>query len=181
MGNKLVVLSDMWGAKRGLWITSYLGYLQQYYNITYYNSQQLANLKLTIETAENISNEFENGGIDTAVAHLLKKENEPSHFLTFGIGGTIAWKAQLEGLPMESLFIISSNRMRQETALPKTSVKLVYGEKDQFTPSREWAKNLGVNLEVVPNFGHELYSDEKVIGKVCQDLLAQLVVKQPLV
>ena len=35
MAERLVVLSDMWGAKKGLWITSYLGYLQQYFDIVF--------------------------------------------------------------------------------------------------------------------------------------------------
>ena len=29
----------------------------------------------------------------------------------------------------------------------------------------------GLILETVPNFGHELYTDEKIIRKVCLDLL----------
>ena len=78
MAERLVIISDMWGSKKGLWITSYLGYLQQYFNITFYDSQQLANLKLPVNTEENIHNAFMNGGIDTAVAHLLKKEKEPA-------------------------------------------------------------------------------------------------------
>ena len=46
MAQKLVIVSDMWGAKKGMWITSYLGYLQQYFDITFYDSQQLANLEV---------------------------------------------------------------------------------------------------------------------------------------
>ena len=41
MAEKLIILSDMWGSKKGLWITSYLGYLQQYFDITYYDSQPI--------------------------------------------------------------------------------------------------------------------------------------------
>ena len=46
MARRLVVLSDLWGSKKGLWITSYLGYLQQYYDIVYYDSRQLADMDL---------------------------------------------------------------------------------------------------------------------------------------
>ena len=35
MAERLVILSDLWGAKKGLWITSYLGYLQQYFDIVW--------------------------------------------------------------------------------------------------------------------------------------------------
>ncbi|MGB5555728.1 MAG: hypothetical protein WBM83_13815, partial [Flavobacteriaceae bacterium] len=74
MAERLVIVSDMWGAKKGLWITSYLGYLQQYYDITFYDSQQLANIDLKVNTTDNIHKAFVNGGIDTASAHLLIRE-----------------------------------------------------------------------------------------------------------
>lgn len=178
MAERLVVLSDMWGVKKGLWITSYLGYLQQYFDIVFYDCQQLANIDLTIESAENIHKEFVDGGIDTAVAHLLKKESEPSHYLAFSTGGTITWRANLLGLPMKSLYAVSSARLRLESERPKNPLTLVYGECDENRPSMEWSGQIGAELEVIPNFGHELYTDEKIIKKVCQDLLGKVIRKQ---
>ncbi|MCK0147782.1 hypothetical protein MWU78_19175 [Arenibacter sp. F26102] len=178
MANRLVILSDMWGSKKGLWITSYLAYLQQYYNITFYDCQHLADVSLAVDSPENIQKEFIDGGVETAVAHLLKKENEPSHYLAFGIGGTIAWKAALKGLPMKSLYAISSTRLRLENQKPEGNVQLLYGQHDEFRPSAEWSLQVGVELEIVQNFGHELYTDEKIISKVCQGLLAKVMQKQ---
>lgn len=172
MAERLVVVSDMWGAKKGLWITSYLGYLQQYFDIVFYDCQQLANLDLQVYTEENVHNSFVNGGIDTAVAHLLRKESEPSHYLAFSTGGTIAWKAALQGVPMKSLYVISATRLRFETVRPSNKVELMYGERDENRPSEEWAKKIGCEMELMEGFGHTLYSDEKNIRKVCQDLLA---------
>src|SRR5690606_2199355 len=129
MTNRLVILSDMWGSKKGLWITSYLGYLQQYYDITFYDCQHLANINIAIDSAENVNKEFINGGIDTAVTHLLTKETEPSNYLAFSTGGTIAWKAALRGLPMKSLYAISSTRLRldrKSTRLNSSHVKTSY-------------------------------------------------------
>ncbi len=174
MAEKLVVLSDMWGMKKGLWITSYFGYLQQYYNIQFYDVQQLANLDIPVLTEENIHKAFVEGGIDMAVAHLLKRETTPSHVLAFSMGGTIAWKAGLQGLPMKSLTAISPTRVRFEDARPDCVIDLTYGECDKFKPGLKWANQLGVALKVVPNFGHELYSDEKIIADVCMDLLAKV-------
>ena len=168
----------MWGSKKGLWITSYLGYLQQYYDITFYDCQHLADVSLAVDSPENIHKEFSEGGLETAVAHLLKKEKEPSHYLAFGIGGTIAWKAALKGLPMKSLYAISSTRLRLEILKPQANVQLLYGQKDEFRPTAEWSVQIGVALEIINNFGHELYSDEKIISKVCQDLLAKVMQKQ---
>ncbi len=178
MAERLVVLSDMWGAKKGLWITSYLGYLQQHFDIEFYDCQQLANIDLAIDSNKNVHQAFVNGGIDTAVAHLLKKESVPSHFLAFSTGGTIAYKAALAGLKMKSLYTVSATRIRNETEKPKCKTTLVYGGRDEFRPSDEWAKNMGLEFDIVPSFGHELYSDEKIIQKVCKDLLSMAIKKQ---
>ncbi|SDM74602.1 hypothetical protein [Kriegella aquimaris] len=177
MAERLVVVSDMWGAKKGLWITSYLGYLQQYFDIVFYDCQQLANLDLRLYTEENVHKAFVNGGIDTAVAHLLRKESVPSHYLAFSTGGTIAWKAGLQGVPMKSLYAISATRVRYETIRPSGKVELMYGDRDENRPSGEWAKKLGCEMELIEGFGHTLYSDEKIIRKVCQDLLATVTHK----
>jgi len=171
MAEKLVVLSDMWGVKKGLWITSYLGYLQQYYNIVFYDIQQLSNIDLTIQSKENLHAAFVDGGIDTAVAHLLKKEKTTSHYLAFSTGGTIAWKAALKGLPMKSLYTVSATRVRMENMKPDCPTTLLYGGNDTFKPNSEWAEKLDTELEVIQNFGHECYTDEKIISKICQDLL----------
>jgi hypothetical protein len=177
MAEKLVVVSDMWGAKKGLWITSYLGYLQQYFDITFYDCQQLANIDIKVNSEKNLHEAFLNGGIDTAVTHLMKKEKEPSHYLAFSTGGTIAWKAGLKGLPMKSLYSVSSTRIRYEKKKPNVPTTLVYGELDEFRPSQEWSSKLGLDKEVIKNFGHELYSDEKIIKKVCLDLLEIVTTK----
>jgi hypothetical protein len=168
----------MWGSKKGLWITSYLGYLQQYYDIAFYDSQQLANIHLAINSAENVRKEFDSGGIDIAVAHLLKNEKEPSNYLAFGAGGTIAWKAALKGLPMKSLYAVSSTRLRLESQQPRSDIKLLFGENDEFRPSQEWIEEMGGKTEIVKNFGHDLYTDEKIIIKVCQDLLTKVTQKK---
>lgn len=180
MAERLVVLSDMYGAKQGLWITSYLGYLQQHYTIVFYDLQDLAHVSVKIETQENIHQEFLNGGIDTAVAHLLQKEKEPSHYLAFSMGGTVAWKAALRGLPVKSLYAISATRLRYETEVPLCAHTLLFGEKDAFKPKSNWAKQVNANTEVLPSYGHEMYTDEKIIKKVCKTLLEKATKKQSL-
>lgn len=171
MAKRLVIVSDMWGAKKGLWITSYLGYLQQYFDITFYDSQQLANLKLVVNSRENLHNAFVNGGIETAVAHLLQKEKEPADYLCFSVGGTIAWKAGLLGLPIKSLYAVSSTRIRSEKSKPDCPVHVVFGDADVYRPKADWYKKLGLVPELVKGFGHTMYTDDKIIQKVCLDLL----------
>ena len=177
MAEKLLVISDMWGVKKGLWITSYFGYLQQYYDIQFYDCQQLANIDELVNSEENLHKAFVEGGIDTAVAHLLKKETEPCHVLAFSTGGTIAWKAGLKGLPIKSLTAVSATRIRLESERPNCDINLIYGECDKFKPGMKWAKEVDVDLNIIPNFGHELYSDEKIISDVCMDLLNKVIKK----
>ncbi len=171
MSQKLVILSDMWGAKKGLWITSYLGYLQQYFDITYYDIQQLANIDVAVHTEDNMHRAFVEGGIDTAVAHLLKKENEEAHYLGFSIGGVIAWKAGLMGLPMKSIYTVSATRIRAEENSPNCKVTSLFGDTDMYRPKAEWYEKVGVKPELINGFGHTMYADEKIIGRVSLDLL----------
>lgn len=174
MAEKLVIVSDMWGTKKGLWITSYLGYLQQYFDITFYDSQQLANLDLPVQSEKNIHEAFINGGIDTAVAHLLKKEKTPCYYLAFSTGGTIVWKAAQKGLKVKSLFSVSATRIRLQEEKPNIPFHLIYGEKDVDKPSNTWADNVDVEMDLIPNYGHTLYTDEKIIKDVCLSLLKQV-------
>lgn len=180
MAERLVILSDMWGSKKGLWITSYLGYLQQYFDIAFYDSQQLANLDLTINSDENVHNAFVNGGIDTAVFHLLKKEKTPAYYLAFSTGGTIVWNAAEKGLPVKSFYGVSATRIRLENTMPNVPFTLLYGANDQNRPSEIWTNKLDIHPEIVSNFGHTLYTDEKIIRKVCLDLLQQVTQLSPI-
>ena len=171
MAERLVVLSDMWGAKKGLWITSYLGYLQQYFDIVFYDTRSLADVDTKFCTAENLKKAFLEGGKDMAVAHILRKEEVPSHYLTFCAGGTIAWEAGLKGLPMKALSALSPIDLHLAKEEPACKTTLIYGQYDDDIPGFEWSEKMGVEMEIIPKYGHELYSDEKIIQKVCLALL----------
>lgn len=177
MAEKLVVVSDMWGAKKGLWIASYFGYLQQYYDIVFHDCQQLGNVDVPISSEENVHRAFVEGGIDTAVTNLLKKETKPAHYLAFSTGGTIAYKAALKGLPVKSLTAISATRIRLEEQRPDTRLNLLYGECDANKPDIKWSQQVSVDFRTVPGFGHMLYTDEKIISEVCLELLEQVTKK----
>ena len=73
MAERLVVLSDMWGAKKGIWITSYLGYLQQYFDIVFYDIRQLSDINPKSDTVEHVGEALNNGGMNTALAQLSKE------------------------------------------------------------------------------------------------------------
>jgi len=178
MAERLVILSDLWGAKKGLWITSYLGYLQQYFDIVYYDTSQLADLDTGLTSAEDLCTAFDNGGLERAVRNLMAKESTPGHYLTFCAGGTVVWNAAKEGLPVESLYAVSPLNMHRETDVPDCQLTLVYGEYMDNRPSKDWALSMGAPMEIIPRFGREMYSDEKIIQKVCKDLLDEALRKQ---
>tara|TARA_Y100001933_G_scaffold241973_1_gene269179 strand:- start:15746 stop:16351 length:606 start_codon:yes stop_codon:yes gene_type:complete len=177
MSEKLIVISDKWGAKKGLWIASYFGYLQQYYDIVFHDCQQLGNVDVSISSEENIDKAFDEKGIDRAVSNLLKKEVEPAHYLSFGTGATVTYKASLKGLPAKSITAISAIGIEMEEQVPNADVKLIYGECDTSKPSLKWAERVGANIKIVPNFGHTLYSDEKIISEISLELLENITKK----
>ncbi|MFM1877218.1 MAG: hypothetical protein RLZZ241_84 [Bacteroidota bacterium] len=179
MAERLVIISDMIGTRQGLWIASYLGYLQQYFDIVYYDSQELAGVDLMVKTRENLCEALMEGGYSTGVSSLIAKEKRPSHYLAFCAGGTIAWKAALQGLPIKSLYAISPLWLQEETNRPQCSVHLIYGETHKERPSAQWAKHLEVPIQVIENFGRDLYSDEKIIKKVCAQLLQDTLQNTP--
>ncbi len=177
MADRLVIISDIWGIKKGMWITSYLGYLQQYYKIEYYDLMQLANIDPVHFTEETLHKEINEGGMETAVTHLLKKETIPSHYLAFCAGGTVVWKAALKGLPMKSLYAVSPLALDVEVEGPVAYTNLVYGGNDTNVPSNCWADKAGVEMEIVANFGRTMYTDERMIRKVSLDLLNMVTQK----
>jgi hypothetical protein len=178
MAEKLVVISDKWGAKKGLWIASYFGYLQQYYDIVFHDCQQLGNVDVSISSEENIDKAFfEEDGVERAVSNLIRKEKEQAHYLAFGVGATVVYKASLKGLPAKSITAISAVGIEAEEQTAPTDVQLIFGECDKQKPGFKWAKNVGANLRIVPNFGHTLYSDEKIISEVSLELLENVTKK----
>ncbi len=176
MAERLVVLSDMWGIRKGLWVTSYLGYLQQHYDIVYYDCQELAQINIENETEENLHDAFVSGGIDTAVMELLKKEGnaKSSRYLAFSTGGTIAYKAGLAGLPIKFLYAVSATRIRKEIQKPLFNTRFIYGSNDKFRPTDVWASNLDVELSIMEGFDHNFYSEEKIMKDICQEFLAMV-------
>ena len=178
MAQRLVVVSDMWGSKKGLWITSYLGYLQQYFNIDFYDSRELAQIDKNTVCSEELYTSFLEGGMETAVSRLLAQETTESHYLTFCAGGTIAWNAALKGLPVKSLYAVSPIGLEKQAEGPDCPVTLLYGELSQVIPSDEWRVRTKASIEVIPSFGQEMYSDEKIIRKVSMDLLDLAIKKE---
>ena len=122
-------------------------------------------------TEAALHQQFLSFGIDKAVAQLCQLEPHPVHVLGFSVGGTIGWKYALANTKVASLTAISATRIRHETTLPNTSIKLYYGEQDSYKPSPDWFSRLNLNGTIIPNLGHQLYTDETFIKQLCESMV----------
>ncbi len=157
MKPRLLILSDLFGGKDSQWVKIYMNLLQSKFEIQYYDVVELANIDSDNFIESEIHNQFLNGGIDKAVQNLLQLETGKLIVLGFSIGGTIAWKAGLLGLKINSLTAISSSRIRYESQNPDCRITLIYGELDMFKPDYEWIIKSGLQVEIIKNEGHDFY------------------------
>ena len=168
MKPKLLILSDIFGFENCPWIKIYEELLESDFQLVLYDTCKLAGIDSAGFTENELHIQFINSGINNAVNELLKLENNEVNILAFSIGGTIAWKATLEGLKIKYLYAVSSTRLRYETKRPDCNINLIFGEKDRFKPESVWFKNFNLESEIIMNGLHEIYKDENVISYLCE-------------
>lgn len=173
MKPRLIILSDLWGKERSSWVASYVELLSPFFDLKQYDCCDLGEIDKANYNEKNLHNQFVNGGIERAVDALLKKERNTVTVLAFSIGGTIAWKAALKGLKVETLIAISSTRLRYETQVPNCRVKLYFGERDDNKPDGSWFMNCQIVPEINKNKGHLMYVEKDFIHLVCNAILNQ--------
>ena len=171
MKKRLLILSDLWGAKKSDWITNYFNLLEADFDITYYDCCELGAVDKTVMTEEALHVQFINHGITTAVEKLLKLELEEVNVLAFSIGGAIAWKAALNGLIVKNLYAISATRLRYELDKPNCEINLIYGEHDSFKPSSEWYEKMNLSYNILNDVGHDLYSKKRFSIDICDEIM----------
>ncbi|MEM6700223.1 MAG: alpha/beta hydrolase [Bacteroidota bacterium] len=166
MKPRLLLLSDLWGREKADWTTTYLKELSPYFECQYYDCCELGRVDKSVYEQERLHQQFVNGGIERAVRNLLDLEKKEVFILAFSIGGTIAWKAALKGLPIKQLWAISATRLRHEPERPSIPIHLIYGAKDDFRPSLNWLERMNVSYEIVAEQGHNLYYDHSYFSRV---------------
>jgi hypothetical protein len=171
MKPRLIILSDLWGKEKSDWVSAYVSLLKDNFEIQYYDCCELGEIDKTNYTEENLHNQFVNGGIEKAVQNLLKAEKNQIDFLTFSIGGTIAWKATLKGLNVRTLFALSSTRLRYENEIPNGTIKLYYGENDSNKPSENWFEKHSIDFEIIKNKKHNFYTEKHFAESICKEIL----------
>lgn len=170
---RLLILSDLFGGENPEWISYYKVILESKFDIKYYDVLKLAQID-SLENETEIHNQFLNGGIDKAIYNLLNNEKEEIAVLGFSIGGTIAWKAALQGLNVNRLFTVSSTRLRFEKKLPNCKIRLYFGENDSNKPQLDLFSDFEIPNLIFKNKGHNLYLEKEYAGKICNEILKVL-------
>jgi alpha-beta hydrolase superfamily lysophospholipase len=172
---RLIILSDLNGIENNAWLEEYRTKLNSFFDIREYDTRELAELESSGLTETEIHEEFINGGIEKAITNLLEKEKKPSVVLGFSVGGTIAWKAALQGMPVQKLMAVSSTRLRKEFQKPQCTIDLYFGGKDEFRPMDEWFEAMNLEPTIYNYAGHEFYKD----GKFAHQILADMLLETP--
>ena len=171
MKPRLIILSDLWGKEKSNWVAGYVDLLNDKFEIQYYDCCDLGGIDKANYTEENLHSQFVNGGIEKAVANLLKAEKNEIDVLAFSIGGTIAWKSALKGLNVRRLFAVSSTRLRYENEIPNGAIKSYYGENDSNTPSDDWFEKYSIDFEIIKNKEHSFYTEKDFATSICKEIL----------
>lgn len=169
--NRLLILSDLWGARQSDWLHFYTQHLTQF-DVQYYDSCALAGIDRSLCEEQVIHQQLVEGGIDRAVQKLLKLETEATAILAFSVGGTIAWKAIAEGLKVPLLYAVSATRLRYETEKITCPTKLFYGEKDTFRPNKAWLEKMQFQHLIFAKSEHDCYRQELIANQIAADFIA---------
>ncbi len=169
----LIILSDLWGAKRSSWLDNFQKTLGDDYKIKFYDACVLGEIDSSDDQEKNIHRQFIDFGIQKAVKKLLTLEKEPQMYLGCSVGGVILWKAGLQGLPIKKLLTISATRLRKEIEKPNCSVELYFGQEDSYQPDGNWFKNMKIKGHFIPRGGHDIYKDQLVVKQILHLLRLQ--------
>tara|TARA_R110002124_G_scaffold132755_3_gene295317 strand:+ start:303 stop:842 length:540 start_codon:yes stop_codon:yes gene_type:complete len=165
---ELIIISDLWGIEKSTWLDYYTKSLENTFNLHFLDSQKLGELNGHTDSETDIHANFIAHGIDNAVKNLIAMEFEKPTILAFSVGGTIAWKAALNGLLVQNLFQLSATRLRYESKKPLGNIHLIYGQNDPYKPGPEWFKNLQLGYVSVKNTGHQVYRNKDVAMVTCE-------------
>ena len=173
MKRRLIILSDLWGLEEAKWMDYYLKELNPYFEIELFDSRKLVDLDLSDNSEGRLHAKFVNGGIDRGVYKLCLLEKKCVIVLAFSVGGVIAWKADLKGLKISTLYAISSTRLRYEKEKPDCKCILYFASNDRYKPDVKWFRELEVNLNLIEDKGHEMYQEEDFSKNICQKIIKE--------
>jgi len=164
---RLVILSDIWGNNRPIWVQNLVAYFQ----VQYYDSRSLAEVPPHLTSEKEIHQYFIQNGIQIATKKIRLLEKGPVHLIGFSMGGVIGWKASLTGLKTKHLYCISSTRLRLESHKPNIPIVLFYGAMDTHAPNKTWFEKHHIQPRIIPNQDHQVYLNDDFF----HHLLAEII------
>ncbi|WP_020535068.1 hypothetical protein [Lewinella cohaerens] len=173
MKQRLVILSDLWGAGRSQWWSCYEQPLRQYFELEWYDCCELGEIDLSNYEQDQLHQQFLENGIERAINNLLaaEKQHPPAPILAFSIGGTIGWKAIQKGFSCGYFCAVSATRLRKEQEVFPVKGTLYYGADDPFRPDEQWSQQqVNLSCKLLSCYGHEAYTKPKVAKIIIDEL-----------
>jgi len=162
----LIILSDLWGARKSGWLVNFQNNLENKYRVKFYDVCSLGEIDLSDFQEEKLHRQFVDFGIQKAVQNILELEKKPKIYLGSSVGGVILWKAGLEGLPIKKLIAISSTRLRKESEKPNCPLELFFGENDVYKPDDSWFTRMKINAHFIQEGDHDIYKDQFFVSQI---------------
>jgi len=166
MNKEIIIISDLWGSQKSDWLVGYKKTFSKDFSIKFYDACELGSVNTKPYLQHELHNQFVEFGIESAAKELLKLERTPKMYIGCSVGGVIAWKASLLGLPIEKLITISATRLRREIQKPSCPLYLLFGENDQYKPSLDWFDSLNIKKYEFLEGDHEIYKEQHTIQKI---------------
>jgi len=171
MKKEIIIISDLWGAGNATWLNNFQHQLLSHYKIKFYDACKLGQIDTSQYEEAYLHQQFLDFGIDNAIDNLIRLEKEAKIFIGCSIGGVIAWKAALAGLPIEHLTAFSSTRLRKESDAPDCKFKLLYGKNDPNKPDLIWLEAFAKSKYQLIEGDHNIYQDKETVKQVLQELI----------
>ncbi len=152
------------------WIDNYAIRLHERFDVQIYDSKTIGGIQDHTKKQEEVHRYFLDYGINNAVNYLLGHEKKAIQILAFSIGGTIAWKAALKGLKVQSMLAVSATRLRKEREKPDCTIKLIYGDLDAYRPTGTWFSAMQISPVIFPGKDHNLCMNKEVIETSIEEI-----------
>ena len=153
------------------WWSIYQDKLSHYFDVVFYDCTELAEIDVKILDEKGLHEQFINGGIEKAVQKLVDLEKQKITLLAFSVGGSIAWKYALETSNIDSIYCVSSTRLRKEIIKPSANIHLWYGANDFYKPNQKWFDKHEIVPNILDSMQHEMYKENECSKLVCNTIL----------
>lgn len=157
MKKEIIVISDLWGKSKSNWFDKYVEKLGDNYTLKYYDACLLGEVETEPYEQDQLHHQFVQFGINNAIDNLLELEKSNRIYIGCSVGGVIAWKAGLKGLPIEKLITISSTRLRKESKAPNCQLYNFFGNNDVHKPNSEWLNSSIYGATFIIDGSHDIY------------------------